>query len=246
MRCSQIVCVLTLSLAAGFCSPRMHAQDEPAIPAVVIPRLPGVGHSAADFAPHGWTVQLQAAGDLNGDGRPDLAFVLHDTDPHNVLKSSGMGVDSMDTNPRIFGVAFRDATGDGYTLALQNSTFIPRYTEPTQDDNFGDEGGLWIKRGAITLALHYFSNAGGWDAGSATFTFRYQHARFELIGAEQLNHARNTGTDTTTSINYSTGVVLITTTSDAGATHVQRRTLAHAPPKVISTMEDGMDFEFPE
>ena len=77
------------------------------------------------------------------------------------------------------------------------------------DDYFGDEGSLTVARGAFSVGLHYFANMGGWDAGSTTLTFRWQHDRFELIGYENDNLKRNTGVDTKTSVNFSTNVKIV-------------------------------------
>lgn len=214
------------------------------IPEVSLPALPGKAANAAGFAPKGWKVQRQAAGDLNGDGRPDLAFVLQQTDPRNVVKNGkdSLGSDEVDTNPRILCVAFHDAAGDGYTLVMHNARLIPRWTEPTQEDNFGEEGGLDIKRGAFTVSLHYFANAGGWDMGSTEFTFRFQHGRFELIGYSNENHARNTGIDTVTSANYSTGQVKVVTSGDSIPTRTRLKRLPAKPLLGIDQVGDGMEF----
>jgi hypothetical protein len=132
-------------------------------------------------------------------------------------------------------VAFANAAGTGYTLAVQNGMMIPRWTEPTQDDNF--EGALTIARGAINIGLHYFSNAGGWDTGEKTFTFRYQHAHFELIGVDHENHGRNTGTDTSTSVNYSTHTEVVHVTNDeTKVDSTRRRQIPHTAPQTLETM----------
>jgi hypothetical protein len=57
--------------------------DDLKIPPVSVPRLAPSGANAEAFAPKGWVVEAKATGDLNGDGKPDLAFVLHDTDKRN-------------------------------------------------------------------------------------------------------------------------------------------------------------------
>ena len=222
-------------------------EDDPEIPRAPVPRLPATAANAAAFAPRGWKVQVQASGDLNGDGRPDLAFVLHEVNPKLILHPKDFGTDNLDTNPRVLGIAF--AMPDGtYTLVAQNSELIPRWTEPNMDDYFGEEGSLTITRGAFTVGLHYFANMGGWDAGSTSLTFRWQHGRFEMIGYENDNLKRNTGEETKTSINFSTGVKIVSYDSineDGAKPRPPRRT--KLPPKALRTLDDiGSGFDYQE
>src|SRR5262249_12681977 len=150
--------------------------------------------------------------DLNKDGQPDLVFVLHETNPANVINNAGgLGVSELDSNPRMLAVAFRD--GQPYRLMLENHALIPRYDSPTIDDPFIKDDGLTISRGAFTVALHLFANAGGWDAGSIKFTFRYQNGSFELIGRDSNMVARNSGVVTIESANFSTGLLEVRTGS---------------------------------
>ena len=222
-------------------------DDDPDIPKAFIPRLPTAGRRAEDFAPRGWQVQVQASGDLNGDGRPDLAFVLHEADPKLVLHSDGFGTDNLDTNPRVLGIAFAQPDGS-YRLAAQNATLIPRWTESNMDDYFGEDGSLTIARGAFSVGLHYFANMGGWDAGSTTLTFRWQNGQFELIGYENDNLKRNSGEETKTSINYSTGVKLVSTDfmndDGNGRTHAGTRhtKLPAKPLRTLDKVGNGLAF----
>jgi hypothetical protein len=210
--------------------------------------IESAGRNMTAFVPKGWIVEKQATGDLNDDGKPDLAFVLHKTDKRNILSNpEGMGVDPIDTNPRILCVAFQNANGDGYSLTMQNSTLIPRWTEPTQDDNFSESGSLHIVRGALSVAMHYFSNAGGWDTGTTIFTFRYQNKRFELIGFDNDNTNRASGAETHTSANYLTGKAKIVCT---GCEDEKPKTIWKSLPKrslmSLDQVGDGMEFSVPE
>lgn len=246
----------TVRLFAGFILSLTFAlavysqDDDPDIPKAPIPKLPTTGRRARDFAPRGWVVQMEANGDLNGDGRPDLAFVLHETDPKLVLHLKDFGTDNLDTNPRVLGIAFAQADGS-YALAAQNSKLIPRWTESNMDDYFGDEGSLTVARGAFSVGLHYFANMGGWDAGQTTLTFRWQHGRFELIGYENDNLKRNTGVETKTSINFSTSVKIVNvdTIDDdrKGVPHLgtHQSRIALKPLRTLDNIGSGFEFEAP-
>ncbi|MEA3013051.1 MAG: hypothetical protein QOD42_1596 [Sphingomonadales bacterium] len=180
------------------------AAQELAIPEVRYPRLPAAAADAAGFAPPGWRVEAQATGDLSGDGRADLAFVLRMTDPANILAHDGLGDNPFDTNPRILAVALGVA-GGGYRLAAQDHRLIARRDYPTQSDPFEEE--LAIALGSLNVTVRLFMNAGGWDAGSSGFTFRWRDNALRLIGYDHLNVRRNSGCMTRLGINYLTGRV---------------------------------------
>jgi hypothetical protein len=195
--------VFVLSVSAA-------AAQELEIPAAVYPALPETASDAAGFVPTGWVLQAQVEGDLNKDGVADLVFVLQETNPKNVLTDNGLGVAELNTNPRILAAAFKD--GDTYRLGLQNHTLIPRHEYSNTDDPFDKEfPGLEVARGTFSVTLVMFSNAGGWEAGNAKLTFRWQNDRFELIGWDRRIVQRNTGETTDKSANFSTGVLEIGT-----------------------------------
>jgi hypothetical protein len=218
------------------------AQADP--PSVSYPKLVAQGATAEAFAPAGWRVELKIAGDLNKDGIDDLALVIRQNDPNNVLTNTGLGVPRLDTNPRVLAVVFGKA-GGGYQLALENHTLIPRTTEPNLDDYLAESGGVAIKRGTLQVTLHLFASAGGWTAGNRTYTFRFQDAGFVLIGYDSNMVQRNTGKTTGVSVNYLTGRVKLSTASiaeDRKAT-VRRGTLLRRTLLTIDQIGDGMDFD---
>ncbi|GBD49047.1 hypothetical protein [Methylopila sp. Yamaguchi] len=184
---------------AALASPAL-ALDEP--PAAPIPTLAATGSALEAFAPPGWRVETKAEGDLDGDGRPDAAFVLRATDPRNVLKNEGLGSPQLDTNPRILAVALRRPAG--YALVTQNATLIPRHVDPVMDDPFGDRE-LSIERRAVKVGLAVFMSAGGWDMSRIAFTLRLDGEELRLIGYDRSTVARNTGAMQTLSVNYLAG-----------------------------------------
>lgn len=186
------------------------AQAQLRIPDVHYPTLPAQAASVEGFVPPGWRLELREEGDLNGDGRPDVALVLRQQEPRNVVPNDdGLGENPLDTNPRILAVAFARAEG-GYALVLQNHALIPRHDIPTVEDML-EEGGMAIQRGALRVTLHFWANAGSWSMGNTSYTFRWQNGRFELIGYDNDSVMRNSGASESLSINYATGKMKRTT-----------------------------------
>jgi hypothetical protein len=217
------------------------AQVDEEPPPVEIPTLPASAASAEGFAPPGWAVEAKATGDLDGDKRADLAFVLHGTDPKNVLKNEGLGPAEVDANMRILGVAV--AVEGGFRLALQNATLIPRHVSPTMDDPFSPEH-LAIARGAVKVELQSFSNAGGWEASNVAFTFRLREGRLELIGYDRTTTMRNSGETESVSVNYAAGRMSRSTgnISDDKEKKVWRKAPSKRGP-TIEAIGDGFAFE---
>jgi hypothetical protein len=227
--------------AAVFAPAAAVAQVEP--PPVIYPKLLAQGASAEAFAPMGWRVELKASGDLNKDGVDDLALVIRQSDPKNVLTNAGPGVPKLNTNPRILAVAFGKADG-GYDLAIQNHTLIPRTTEPNLDDYLTEGGGIAIERGTLQVKLHLFASAGGWSMGTVGYTFRFQNGRFELIGYDSDMTQRNIGETTEISVNYSTGRMKISTGSiENDKTKVRWCTLPKRPLLTVDQIGDGLEFD---
>lgn len=217
-------------------------QDE--LPRVSYPSLPSSAADAAGFAPSGWRVESQSSGDLDGDGRADLAFVLRMQDPANILDNEGLGSDPFDTNPRILAVALARPQG-GYRLIVQDHALIPRPESPAQQDPFeSPDGGLRLVRDTVRVDLYRFMSAGGWDAGPTRFTFRWQAGALRLIGYDYNNVHRGLGCLTTLSVNYLTRRArLAAGYIDEDAEQVRWRRLAARPLLAIGEIGDGFAFD---
>ncbi len=196
-----IVAALLLLICAG--GPVIADDVIPSLPAASYPKLVSHGASVEAFVPAGWRLETKITGDLNGDGRPDAVLVLRDNDPKNVIDRKMQSTPRFDTNPRILAVAFADGA-DGYDLVLENHTLIARTTNSFDQDpldpNGVQEGGIEIKNGTLQVTLGYF----GGNMGHITYTFRFQHNRFEMIGYDRVDVERARGVMTDVSVNYST------------------------------------------
>ncbi|MGK9164817.1 hypothetical protein KXR53_00885 [Inquilinus limosus] len=223
------------------------AAQAPDIPTVTYPPLPRQAASAEGFAPAGWRLEAQARGDLNGDGAEDLAFVLHATDPKNVVPNpDGFGEDPLDTNPRILAVAFARKGGAAYDLALENHTLIPRRTDPVLEDPFDGTaaGGLQIARGTLRITLGVFVSAGSWTTWNTTQTFRWQNGRFELIGYDRTSTHRGSGETNGLSINYLTRRVKRTEGNiESDEEKTRWETLPRGPLLGLDEVGDGLEFD---
>lgn len=238
--CAALLAGLSAALSAS-----AGRADEMVIPDVTYPRLPVQAAGADGFVPPGWTLEAQAKGDLNGDGVPDLAFVLHDADPKNVVANAGgLGADPLDTNPRILGVAFGIKGAGAYDLVLQKHALIPRRTEPSVEDPFDADSSLGIARGALHVTLEFFADAGTWMTSNTTETFRWQKGGFALIGYDRTETHRGSGEMHGVSINYPAGRAKRTHgATDSDKVDTSWETLSARPLLSLDQIGDGMAFD---
>lgn len=217
------------------------AQDF-VIPPVAYPSLPAAGAAAQDFVPRGWRIQTRADGDLDGDLRADLALVLRSEDPANVILDT-MCEERFDTNPRILAILLARPDG-GYRLATESHALIPRRENPCEVDSFSDPGQIAIERGTLRIDLERMMSAGGWDAGTATFRWRWRDEALRLIGFDYSNVRRNSGALSLLSINYLTGRVKISTGNiGTDREKVRWTTLRNRRAPTLGGIGDGLMFD---
>lgn len=205
-------------------------------PAPVIPRH---GRSPAAFAPPGWRVERAITGDLNGDGRPDLAAVVRGSDPRCIVQAD-TPAGTLDTNPRAVLVAL--GTASGYALQAVNAHIIPRMDDPYADDPLTTDA-FEIRDGVLRLGLNHWRSMGGWTTFSATFTFRWDGHRMRLIGYDRESLQRNSGETETISVNYLTGRAKQVTGSmedDVDDTTTWHRVASSSA--VFDTVGNGLEF----
>lgn len=218
---------------------RAQSDDVKLLPAPV-PRLKAAAHRLEDFTPPQWSILSKAAGDLNGDGLPDIAFVMRGTNKALRLPKSDTYPEGQDTNPFILGVAFAQAEG-GFRLIAQNNMLLPRYQEEPGDDEFGEGGTLEIKRGVLSIEFAAMLMSMN---DLQKYIFRYQHDRMELIGYESDQIERALQRDTQQTVNYSTGMKTLTETMPGEKDKFERKRLRNMPPLPLEKVGSASDFNY--
>lgn len=177
-------------------------------------QLPQRASSAEGFVPAGWRLHAQASGDLDGDGRADLALVIQNTDPANIHhNTNGLGAPSWDENPRVLIVALAD--GNGFRRVAQASGFVPSVTNPVMDDPFAQDGivasGMAIKDRVLSMQFGFWASAGTWSMFTKQWKLRWQVQRgchrqctpaMYLIGFDYSHLHRGSGGMREVSVNY--------------------------------------------
>ncbi|MET1111923.1 MAG: hypothetical protein ABWX67_10400 [Allosphingosinicella sp.] len=218
------------------------AAQDVAIPPSIHPELSILAGSIEGFVPPGWRLEARADGELNGDGKPDAAVVLRESNPANVLADT-MCEERFDTNPRILLVLFAEP-GGGYRMVAKSHELIPRRENPCEVDPFSDPGQIAIKAGTLRLDLERMMSAGGWDAGTAGFKWRWRDGAVRLIGFDYSNVKRNTGDETLVSVNYLTGLAKISTGNiGTDREKVRWATLRNRRAPTLDGIGDGLMFD---
>ncbi len=147
-------------------------------------------------------------GDLNKDGKPDLALIVEDFDKKYIKYNDGFGSDTLNLSPRRILVLLQTANKK-YKVVAENSDFIPSQNDeestcladPIMEQ---ENAGLSIEKGLLKFSSQYWYSCGSWYVSNITYTFRYQKSQMELIGFDQSDFHRSSGEETSTSINFST------------------------------------------
>jgi len=169
------------------------------------PIIPSSGDAVKDFVPVGWKKAALASGDLNKDGMNDMVVIIENKSPLNFKINTALGSDTLNLNPRILLILFGTLNGS-YTIGEINRNFIPSPGDeesPCLADPL-EEGKIEIEKGVLRIKLQYWLSCGSWSVTNKTYTFRYQHNQFELIGYDITSYHRSSGETTETSLNYST------------------------------------------
>ncbi|TGK08772.1 hypothetical protein EHO60_14440 [Leptospira fletcheri] len=215
----------------------------PPMPDSAFPKLARTGKSSKDFVPKGWIIECEQTGDISKDTIPDLVLLLHQNDSKKIIANrNGIGVDTMNSNPRILVVALGLPNQGGFRLAVENHSFIPRYTVPTMNDPLSSCP--VITKGTLYINLGYWANAGTWNTWDYTYIFWYQSSALRLIGYDYNSTWRNTGELNSKSANYLTCKVKKSNSRiDSDKKNETWSKLSDCTLKTIDDISDGLNFD---
>ncbi len=208
------------------------AAEMPEPPEVTFPRLPQTAASEAAIVPAGWKIVERQAGDLNGDGKSDLALLLKMDSKANVLPIPDSSPPAtLDTNPFLLAIAFAEG-GGGYRVTGSSRGIFRRVEFPHSGDLPPGEGdSVRIERGTLLLSNEYLR-------GHESYRFRWEKDAFRLIGYE--TGGSSGGCAETISINYLTGKARWENTpirKDKGAAVARR--VKPGPLLTLESFDDG-------
>jgi hypothetical protein len=155
--------------------------------------LPAWGRNEDDFVPPGWGIMALDTGDLNRDGRKDLAFVLEVED--EALMNVGEHHDEPYLySSRILAIAFGDSSGNAFRLVKRDDKFIATREDPNIDEPFN---GLAISEdGVLSFNFHFWTSLGSWASYDYSYDFKYLDGDFTMVGAKSAGFMRHSIEDT--------------------------------------------------
>jgi hypothetical protein len=182
--------IILLVLLISVCAALAFAQDEKKA-VFDDSKLPKTAASTSKFVPAGWTLESTISGDLNTDGVADAVLVF-------VSKAEG---------ERALMIAFKNAGGEFERVVTARNVL-------QCTDCGGMLGGekntpdIKIVKGVLIIN----TLTGSRESTDSTFRFRYDPkvAKFALIGYDEIDRDRATGSSSGTSTNYLTGVQITT------------------------------------
>lgn len=139
------------------------------------PRLPAKARQLGKFIPTGWHIRDSASGDLNNDGRNDIAFTLEYKEP--VLEPRPDSVPNF-ARPRLLVILLKDPKRAQYHLQLQHNTFILREGEGGMNPDPPTH--VRIRNNRLVLEVEF-------TRSSILYTFEFRNNDFYLIAASTFN-----------------------------------------------------------
>jgi hypothetical protein len=167
--------------------------------------------SLQKFVPQQWEILTQAKGDLNQDGKNDIAMIIQPKNKHQ--------------QQRKLLVLFQQ----NQQLHLKFNRQIPNWTyrsdEPCLEDAF-DDSSLTIKNQRLEILFDTMSSCSNTYGLMHTYSFKLKNNQFDLIGYDTFYLDKISGKQDELSINFLTKKAKLTTMANIFAE-------VEAPPKII-------------
>lgn len=181
-------------------------------------QVPGSGALARDFAPKGWLIEASVKGDLNGDGKADLAIKLIEQ------KSQGADPDINEDRQRALVVALANQNGGFTRAAISDGLLQCTGCGGAFYGVMPAPSNVSIAKGVLIVNQDHGSR----DVEESTYKIRFDAVtgRFILIGLDITDRDRLTGDVTKLSTNYLTGVRITTIYPGKGRKSTKRTTVS--------------------
>ncbi|MCU4317315.1 hypothetical protein [Acinetobacter bereziniae] len=160
------------------------------------------------FVPKGWKILGKAEGDLNGDQQPDLALIIENTDPKNIVHHDSYDKNSenqrLNLNERKLLVLFKD---DQTYHQIASNDSLPRENSNEKkcliDPLIVDHSPI-IQNGLLKISLNFGFRCESWEVFNNLYSFRYQNQAFYLIGYDLHYFDRPSGNSRSESTDFLT------------------------------------------
>jgi hypothetical protein len=199
--------------------------------------------SEKELAPNGFRKVAEAKGDLNADGIPDMAIIVHRL-PKNLPASSLPEEDienDEDEDVRQYVVLFLGDKLGKYAFWKLGATHILD-TNPNFMVEYG-VGDFEIKKGVLSIASSISMSMGGWSAGGCTQKWRNDKLGFRLIGLTITHVNRGCACGSTTDINFLTGLEIYGTDQDRNGNQMGKEQITKTKKKRKAVLWEHFDHE---
>ena len=189
---------------------------------ILLPSPPSAGSKPQDFVPVGLEILMEAAGDLNQDGKPDAALVLRNPAENTIPVTEEW--------PRLLVLLLQKPEG-GYRLAAKSRQAI---LCRTCGGVFGDPlAEIQIKNGVLVID-HY---GGSRDRWGYTHRWRHQDGDWVLIGETKSSSDTFGPEAKTDDVNLLTGDRIVSVTDSKGKVQTTKSKLPKQSLKKLSAFQ---------
>ena len=196
-----------------------------------------------ELTPKEFRKVAEAKGDLNADGIPDMAIIVHrlpNNVPESPLSEEHDDNDEEEESLQYVVLFLGDKLGN-YAFWKLGATHILD-TNP----NFMEENGVGefvIKKGVLTIASSISMSMGGWSAGGCTQKWRNEKSGFRLIGLTITDVNRSCACGSTTDINFLTGLEIYGTDRDQNGDQMEKEQITKTKKKRKAILWEHFNYE---